>query len=350
MPPSPGRGHTGLCLRFLDHRLVIAVAFIAARFAPWEITGGNVILRSQSGMTHEFPTPESGQLVVPGTNRRGVDVADGLTTAQRDPHDRRRDGRRPVQLRIDDAPRPGWSISPWSRPRSPVWSALTPGTTLRRTRPQHRPPWQPVSRHRKPRSQSSPMVEARHPSGGREGFRPCDRGVTTSGLADATPAGFLVHADDRYQYAISSRRSLRPRHDVLMGGNLGPPPQGETRRGISRSCRPGLMNSGPPPGYHVIHDESDLAGARDPGPRTLRAARKFGLDGHGPQLAVTTRVPRSTPSAAGRERLLRPHRVRSHRRQRATRTASPASSTPSANSTRRSPSPSSGPKTEATPS
>ena len=42
--------------------------------------------------------------------------------------------------------------------------------------------------------------------------------LTTSGLADATPAGFLVHAEDRYQYAEIFSAILATDNDILMGG------------------------------------------------------------------------------------------------------------------------------------
>ncbi len=67
--------------RFVIHAiLTIAIAFvivgIASLFAPWEFTGGNVVLRAQRGMSHEFAAPEGGQLVVPSHNRRNLVVAE----------------------------------------------------------------------------------------------------------------------------------------------------------------------------------------------------------------------------------------------------------------------------------
>jgi len=44
--------------------------------------------------------------------------------------------------------------------------------------------------------------------------------VTTGGLADATPAGFVAHAGSRYDYAVILRQMLASRYDVLIGGDF----------------------------------------------------------------------------------------------------------------------------------
>ena len=43
--------------------------------------------------------------------------------------------------------------------------------------------------------------------------------VTTTGLTDATPAGFVTHAASRYDYAHILRQMLASRFDVLIGGD-----------------------------------------------------------------------------------------------------------------------------------
>jgi len=44
--------------------------------------------------------------------------------------------------------------------------------------------------------------------------------VTTTGIADATPAGFATHAPSRYDYADILRQLLTSRFDVLIGGDF----------------------------------------------------------------------------------------------------------------------------------
>jgi alkaline phosphatase len=44
--------------------------------------------------------------------------------------------------------------------------------------------------------------------------------VTTSGLADGTPASFLAHSESRYEYAALLRQILRSDVDVLIGGTF----------------------------------------------------------------------------------------------------------------------------------
>ena len=151
--------------RFIIHAIltlvvVLAVILVAGRFAPWEITGGNVILRSQRGMTHEFPTPEGGQLIVPDPQPTRARPRRRVPAAQRDPHDRRRDGGRPVQLRVDDAPRPGWSARRGVRPDHRAGPNPTPANELvdglGRGVNGH---GNRVSRRQKQRSRSSPTAD-----------------------------------------------------------------------------------------------------------------------------------------------------------------------------------------------
>jgi len=110
--------------------------------------------------------------------------------------------------------------------------------------------------------------------------------LTTSGLADATPAGFLVHADDRYQYAQIFSAILATDNDIVMGGtwihhNKAKHDQ-EYLDLVDRADELGTAA-----GYQVVHDESDLALARTP-ILALFPPRGESADGHGPDLVITT--------------------------------------------------------------
>ena len=86
-PPIAGR-HRPVAHFLLTIGLIIAVAFIAARFAPWEFSSGNLILRTQNGMTHDFPTPESGQLVIPQHHQTRGEPQRRTPAEECDPDDR----------------------------------------------------------------------------------------------------------------------------------------------------------------------------------------------------------------------------------------------------------------------
>jgi len=108
--------------------------------------------------------------------------------------------------------------------------------------------------------------------------------VTTTGLTDATPAGFATHAASRYDYADILRQMLASRFDLLIGGDYTlktrPMGQGDYRDALQRAEELAAD------GVTVVRHTEDLREAPTPfvallGPRTgSRTA-------YGPPLAET---------------------------------------------------------------
>jgi alkaline phosphatase len=110
--------------------------------------------------------------------------------------------------------------------------------------------------------------------------------LTTSGLADATPAGFLVHADNRYQYAQIFSAILATENDILMGGTWIHHHKAKHDQEYMYLVDH-VDELGTAAGYHVVRNESDLAFARTP-ILALFPPRGKSADGHGPELVITT--------------------------------------------------------------
>ena len=277
--------------RFVIHAvvtlaLVVVITLIAGRFAPWEITGGNVILRAQRGMTHEFPIPEGGRLEVARTDPDEVDLDEELRP-------------RNVILMIGD----GMGIGQFSAasamlhgPSGSLVVETAPVTGLVRTYAGNdlvtdsaAASTAMATGYKAPKTAISILADNRQPVTLLEAAKASGltTGVlTTSGLADATPAGFLVHARDRYQYASIFRSILATENDVLIGGTWIHHHRAKRDREylelVERADELGTAA-----GYTVVRDEAGLAGAQTPilalfDPRGERA------DAHGPELVVTT--------------------------------------------------------------
>ncbi len=277
--------------RFVIHAvvtlaIVLAITIVAGRFAPWEITGGNVVLRAQRGMTHEFPSPEGGQLTVPRNNRHSIDLGEGPRP-------------RNVILMIGD----GMGVGQFSAasmmlhgPDGHLAVESAPITGLVRTHAGNNLATDSAAAstamatgYKAPKTAISVLADGRKPVTLMEAAKSSGLGtgvITTSGLADATPAGFLVHAGDRYQYAEIFSAILETENDILMGGTW--IHHTKARRDPAYLELVDRVDElGTAAGYHVVHDESDLAGTQPPvlalfPPRGTRA------DAHGPELVVTT--------------------------------------------------------------
>lgn len=265
----------------------VVVVLIAGRFAPWEITGGNVILRSQRGMTHEFPPPGGGQLIVPRNNRHEIELGDELRPKN-------------VILMIGD----GMGVGQFSSasmmlhgPDGQLAVESAPITGLVRTYAGNdlvtdsaAASTAMATGFKAPKTSISTLADGRRPVTLLEAAKSSGLGtgvITTSGLADATPAGFLVHADDRYQYASIFSSILETENDVLIGGTwVHHHKANRDKEYLDLVSR--VVELGTAAGYQVVRDESDLAGARIP-VLALFEPRGTSASAHGPELAVTAR-------------------------------------------------------------
>jgi alkaline phosphatase len=275
--------------RFITHvlltlALALAAVFIAARFAPWEIAVGNVVLRSQPEMTHAFPVPKGGQ-VVDVHRRRETEVAVDVR-----PHN--------VILMIGD----GMGVGQLSAasvmlhgPSGALAVESAPFSGLVRTcagndlaTDSGAASTAMATGFKAPKKAISTLADGRRPLILTDAAKAAGLAtgiLTTSGLADATPAGFLVHADNREQYAGIFAAILETDNDVLMGGTWIHHHKAKRDRAyldlVDR-----VDELGAAAGYHVIHEESELELARPP-VLALFPPRSDSADGHGPELAVT---------------------------------------------------------------
>jgi len=264
--------------------MVLIIALAAGRFGPWELTWGNLVLRAQRGMTHPFPTPEGDQLVVTPNQHRDI----GPTERPRNVILMIGDGMGVGQLSAASAilHGPAGGLFVESAPiaglvRTEAGNDLVTDSAASSTAM--------ATGFKAPKTATSILADGRVPVTLVEAAR--GRGLstgvlTTSGLADATPAGFLVHADDRYQYADIFSSILASENDVLMGGTwIHHHKAGRDKDYLDLVER--VDELGTEAGYHVIRQPSDLASARPP-VLALFGPRGDSADGHGPELVLTT--------------------------------------------------------------
>ncbi len=127
------------------------------------------------------------------------------------------------------------------------------------------------------------LMEAAHRNGLATGV------VTTSGLVDATPATFSVHALRRDLYTRILRAQLTDPLDVMIGGDYAAYPRAAEARGYMEMVdgAAGLV----PEGTVVVRSEEELAKASlDTRLVALLPPRETMKDQHGPPLAVTVRA------------------------------------------------------------
>ena len=287
MPSPPTTGHNRALVHvFLTIGLVVAVAFIAARFAPWEFTTANIVVRTQNGMTHQFLTPEADPWIVPPRMQHEVNsthedrprniilmIGDGMGVGQLSSASAILHGPG-GGLAVESAPVTGlvrtYAGNDLATDSAAASTAMATGFKAPKTA---------ISILADGRSPQT-LMEALKAVGIRTGV------VTTSGLADATPAGFLVHAGDRYQYAEIFSSILATRHDVLMGGTW-------VRHHRAKHDREYLDlvdrvdELGSAAGYNVVHSETDLMDAQLP-VFGLFPPRGDSDDDYGPDLSLST--------------------------------------------------------------
>lgn len=263
----------------------VVVALIATRFAPWELVAGNMVIRTQRGMTHTFPTPESGRLInvdsrteielfeAPRPRNVILMIGDGMGVGQVSATSAILHG--PAGgLAVESAPITGlvrtYAGNDLATDSAAAATAMATGFKAPKTA---------ISILADGRSPQT-LMEALKAVGIRTGV------VTTSGLADATPAGFLVHAGDRYQYADIFSSILATRHDVLMGGNWVRHHKAKhDQKYLDLVDRVDELGSAA--GYNVIQSETDLPHAQTP-VLGLFPPRGNSADDYGPDLTITT--------------------------------------------------------------
>ena len=122
--------------------------------------------------------------------------------------------------------------------------------------------------------------------------------VTTSGLADATPGGFLTHVASRYDYDQVLLQVIDSRTDVLIGGDW----MGYYKPKRHRAYRDALTtvrDRGEARGYSVVRNQESLESASTPLLALLPPRRDAPLQ-HGPPLVETTGLALDLLEGSGR--------------------------------------------------
>lgn len=208
------------CLLMMVAPLLLAAAAlaVASTFAPWELTLGNIVVRTQRGTTFELPPPAAGARVS-GGRRTQID----------------RDGENPprnVILVIGDGMGLG-QISSASYlingPDGALGFEKAPITGLVKTHAgdvlvtdSAAASTAMATGFKAPKKAISVLADGRRAMTLFEAARA--RGlatgvVTTSGLFDATPAGFTAHAEKRNDYEGILEAMITSGSEVLIGGD-----------------------------------------------------------------------------------------------------------------------------------
>jgi alkaline phosphatase len=270
---------------------------VAARFAPWEVFIGNLVLRSQKGTTHVYPPPSGGELVE-AARRTGTIVAD-------------EDRPRNVILVIGDGMGIGQVSSASALLHGPLGGLVletAPVTGLMATYAGDRlvtdsaasatamatgfkVPKKAISILADGR-EAVTLFEAAQESGMVTGA------VTTSTLVDATTAGFTAHEVKREHYAEILDDMLASGTRVLMGGDG--TAYDKTARSTEYQEKLARVDElGSAAGYRVIRSETELAG--DGGPvLAVFPPREPGAEAHGPDLTTMSLFAIEQLDATGR--------------------------------------------------
>jgi alkaline phosphatase len=275
--------------------IVVAAALIAARLAPWEFSLGNLVLRSQRGTIHPFPPPSVGSSPIPAPDRT-VGTAPVLPGASDAPAGH--DGvARPTNaiLIIGD----GMGIGQLSTaslilhgPYGEMTLETAPVTGLMKTHAGNLPVTDSAASStamatgfKVPKRAIATLADGTIPVTLFEAARRAGLTtgvITTSGLVDATPAGFTAHAAKREHYVDILDDMLASDAELLIGGDW----SDYTKALRNREFQARLDNIdalGAAAGYDVVRSRSELAAASG---RVLALfpPRGTGGDAHGPAL------------------------------------------------------------------
>lgn len=278
--------------------LIVVSALIAARFAPWEMTVGNLIVRSQRGMTQPFQPPQNATTPVPAPARAGADwptdrprnvvlvIGDGMGVGQLSAASMLLHG--PYgQLALESAPVTGL-MKTHAGDRLVTDSAAS-ATAM-------------ATGFKVPKKAISVLPDGREPVTLFEAARATGlvTGViTTSGLVDATPAAFTAHAAQREQYGAILDDMLASDAELLIGGDWSDYRKALRDADFQTTLRR-VDQLGSAAGYRVVRTRAEL----DVAPGRVLALfppRSRGGDAHGPPLDELARfgVERLAASGSG---------------------------------------------------
>jgi alkaline phosphatase len=271
---------------FLAHAVIfvalLAVGLgIAAIYAPWEFTAGNLVLRSQRGMTHPFPRPDMEELVNASPRTKVIAevetpprnvilvIGDGMGVGQVSTASAMLHG--PLGgLVMETAPVTGL-MSTYAGNLLVTDSAAS-ATAL-------------ATGFKAPKKALSVLADGRVPVTLFEAAR--TRGlstglVTTSGLVDATPAGFTAHETTREHYPESLADMLVSGAELLIGGDWS-----NYEKALNNSEFQEMLGRidalGEEAGFTVVRDDGELADTDGP-VLALFPPRASGNNAHGPNL------------------------------------------------------------------
>jgi len=263
MSSQPMKKRHGLVAHTIIIVALIALGLgITARYAPWEITVGNLVLRSQQGMTHPFPKPDVEGFVTAARSEVAVSeeetrprnvilmIGDGMGIGQVSSASALLHG--PLGgLTMEDAPVTGL-MSTYAG-NVLVTDSAASATAL-------------ATGFKVPKKALSVLADGRVPvtifeaaqaKGLSSGF------VTTSGLIDATPGGFTAHQTSREHYPEILSDMLDSGAELLIGGTWD-----NHRRSLAnpefREMLGRIDMLGGAAGYSVVRDAGELGTVEGP--------------------------------------------------------------------------------------
>ncbi len=265
--------------------LIAAVAMVAARFAPWELNFGNLVVRSQRGMTHAFvpPAGDAAPIPAPGRSAPAGDeagpaptnvvliIGDGMGVGQLSAASMILHG--PYgELTVERAPVTGLM-------KTHAGNALVTDSAASSTAM--------ATGFKAPKKAISVLADGRVPVTLLEAARTKGLAtgmITTSGLVDATPAGFTAHTAKRENYPDILEDMLTCDAELLIGGDWSDYPKALRNSEFQRQLER-IDELGAAAGYQLARTAAELESA--PG-RVLGLfpPRDRGGDAHGPTLDV----------------------------------------------------------------
>lgn len=297
MPLEPSRPPRRFLVPALATLVLVALILaIAARFAPWELAVGNLVLRSQQGIGMEFPAPASGELIE--AERREAPVEAAVP------------GPLNVILMIGDGMGVGQVSTASAILRGPAGALVmesAPVTGLMRTHAGNHLVTDSAASStamatgfKAPKKAISVLSDGRVPVTLFEAARAAGVAtglVTTSGLVDATPAGFTAHEVKREHYAEILDDMLASDSEVLLGGDWSDFPKALRNEAFQQRIA-GIDTLAEAAGYEVARDLAGLKAARGPVLGWFPPRGGHG-DAHGPALAETTMLAVERLAATG---------------------------------------------------